>query len=306
MSSSMYKNVLVTGGWGFVGQNLQEVRPDWTYLRSSQYDLRDPAICKQMIAVHKPDAVIHLASKVGGILYNMENQAEIFHDNILINTNLLEACKKTGVTRVLACLSTCAWPNEVVEYPMSEADILKGPPQESNLSYAYSKRLLYLQCKAYRENFGLNYSCFAPANIYGPHMERGMDGHFIGVLLDKIENAEQDGTISLMGSGSPKRQQVYVTDLVNLIPRLLDRHHSAAPLIVAPDENCSIKQFAEQAIIESGKNLGIEWTGGPNGQWRKDCSSAQLRILLSTHGGVHFTPFSEGIKETMMWSYENA
>mgnify|MGYP003660053642 FL=1 len=302
MSSSPHKTVLVTGGHGFVGTNLKKVEPGWIYLSSQDHDLRDPEECRQVVELHRPDAVVHLASKVGGILYNIQNSTEILHDNLLINTNILEACRISGVTRVLACLSTCAWPDHAEEYPMTEEDLLSGPPQETNLSYSYSKRLLYIQCKAYREQYGLNYSCFAPANIYGPYMDCGSNSHFIGALIDKIENSED--TIHLMGTGSPLRQQIYVTDLANLIPRLLEHHQSDLPLVVAPDHNYSIKRLAEMAILESGKELSIAWSGDLNGQHRKDCSPAHLKILLSAHGGVHFTPFDKGIRKTIEWYRE--
>lgn len=291
--------VLVTGGRGFVGKNLQLVKPDWIYVGRENADLTSYEHCKELIQHHNPDAIVHLASLVGGIQYNINNPARIITDNVLMNTNVLEAARTQDVPRVLSCLSTCAFPDHVSEYPMTEDDILAGPPQQTNLPYSFSKRLLYVQTMAMREQYGLNYTCFCPSNIYGPCMDIDLDGgHLVGALINKIESAHDGKIIKVFGTGTPLRQQLYVKDLIKIIPLLLEHHNEHHPVIVAPPENLSVREITEECIRQSGKNLTIEFSGGQDGQYRKDGSSDLLFRII---GDFQFTPFSDGIKQTFDW-----
>ena len=143
--------VLVTGGTGFVGKRLQEIKPDWIYVSSRQYDLLKQSDCERMFEDINPSAVVHLAGKVGGIKINSENQVDFFTKNCLINLNVVSAAYNAGVERLLASISTCAFPNEIENYPFDERDILKGPPAKTNFSYGYAKRMLYVLINSYRD-----------------------------------------------------------------------------------------------------------------------------------------------------------
>ena len=135
-----YSKVLVTGGSGFVGKRLQQVKPFWDYVGTSDADLTDFGECMDLLVGYKPDAVVHLAARVGGIKENADNPAEFFLTNVSMNTNIVEACRKSGVKRLLSSLSTCAYPDVVSSYPYAEKDILSGPPAKTNLPYGFSKR----------------------------------------------------------------------------------------------------------------------------------------------------------------------
>jgi GDP-L-fucose synthase len=244
----------------------------------------------------KPDAVLHLAARVGGIKDNAENPAAYYHDNVMINTNVVHQAHLHGVERLLAALSTCAYPDRVEKYPFTEDDFLKGPPAETNLSYGYSKRMLHIQCQAYRKQHGLNYSTFCPSNIYGSGDHYNTtSSHFVAALISKVAPLEDGDTLELWGSGLPLRQQLYVDDLCELIPMLIEKHNSDLPLIVAPDENLSINEMTTALITQLHKNVKVVYNSTLDGQFRKDGSNQKLKELI---GNYNFTKFKDGIMRT--------
>ena len=295
--------VLVTGGTGFLGKRLKKYKPNWIYLSSEMCDLEDYNQTEEILRDLYPDAIVHLAARVGGIKDNSENQAEFYLQNTLINTNIIQAAYSTGVSRVLSSLSTCAFPDVVAEYPFTEKDIFNGPPAKTNFSYGYTKRALHVQTLSYRNQYGLNYSTFCPSNIYGPEDHFDTDkSHFVPALISKITNAENGGEIELWGTGNPKRQQLYVDDLANIIPTLLEKHNSGIPLIIAPSENFSIREMAEIANNKIEKNIKISYNGNLDGQYRKDGSNKRFLELV---GDYEFTSFEVGIEKTIKWYLEN-
>ena len=152
----MYKNVLVTGGTGFLGKRLQIERPNWIYISSKDCDLTDSKQVKELYADLKPEAVLHLAARVGGIMDNIENQADFFYLNTMMNTNVLKEAHSAGIDRVLSALSTCAFP-ERVGFPYAEESFFWGPPTPTNFSYGMTKRMLHVGSMAYRKQYGMNY-----------------------------------------------------------------------------------------------------------------------------------------------------
>lgn len=287
-----YKKVVVTGGSGFLGKNLMKQVPNWHYVSSKDYDLTKEYETRRLFYELKPDAVIHLAGKVGGIKDNVENQADFYEINTKINTNVVSMARETGVKRLLASLSTCAFPDVLKEYPFKEEDILLGPPAKTNRSYGYTKRSLYIHCLSVREQYGYNYNTFSPSNIYGPGDHFGKEGsHFVASLIYKIATSRDGDMLEFWGTGKPKRQQLYIEDLCKIIPLLLEKHNSAAPIIVAPSENLSIKEMIETGIKISKKNLDYKFNEKLDGQFRKD---GENNLLIKTIGEYDFTSFEQG------------
>ena len=296
------KKVLVTGGSGFIGKRLKKYRPEWVYVSSKDYDLSNSEECKKMYAHYSPDAVVHLAGCVGGIKDNTDRQAEFYYNNIMINTNVVHQAYAAGVERVLSSLSTCCFPDKVDKYPFCEKDLFSGPPAMSNLSYAFAKRGLYVQSKSYREQYGVNYSCFCPSNVYGPSDNFSDDSsHFVPALIKKVSNVSPAGTVELWGDGTAMRQQLYVDDLVQIIPVLLENHNTDEPLIVSPNENLTIDEMAKCLIEQVDKDIKIVYNNFLPGQHRKDGSNKEL---LKKIDDFKFTPFKEGIKKTYEWYNE--
>lgn len=291
--------VLVTGGSGFLGKRLKKYMPNWIYISSNDYDLTVAASCQKMYEDIKPNAVVHLAGKVGGIKENTTKQADFYYQNIMINTNVLHEAHNAGIKRVLSSLSTCSFPDIVANYPFTEKDILFGPPANSNLSYGFAKRGLFIQSNSYRKQYGLNYSCFCPSNIYGPNDNFDNDSsHFVPALVKKIFSASDGDEIEFWGTGEALRQQMYVDDLVQIIPILLTKHNSETPLIVSTKENLSIKEMIDICLSISSKKINTKFNGEYEGQFRKDGSNKKLLNLI---GDFQFTTFEQGVKKTYDW-----
>jgi GDP-L-fucose synthase len=295
--------VLVTGGSGFLGKRLAKHKPEWIYISSEDCNLEDFGEVKSYLSFIKPDAIVHLAARVGGIKDNAENQASFYIQNTMMNTNVIHCAYLLGVPRVLSSLSTCAFPDVVPSYPFIEEQIFDGAPAKTNFSYGYTKRALHVQTLSYRKQYGLNYSTFCPSNIYGPEDHFNTDkSHFVAALISKMINAEYDGEVELWGTGHPRRQQLYVDDLVKIIPILLEKHNSDIPLIVAPNENFSINEMAKIVNNETRKNIKICYNNNLDGQYRKDGSN---RRFLELVGDYEFTSFKSGIEKTIQWYMEN-
>ena len=299
----MTSKVLVTGGSGFVGKRLKKYKPNWIYISSKQYNLINEKDCDQMLNDIKPDAILHLASKVGGIKENSLKQAEFYYNNTMINTNILECARQHNVERVLSALSTCAFPDVVKKYPFAEEDLLSGPPAITNFSYGYTKRALYIQSASYRKQYGLNFSTFCPSNIYGPQDNFDSESsHFVPALIRKYSEVKDGDTLELWGTGKPLRQQLYIDDLIKIIPLLLEKHNSDVPIIVAPNENLSISEMANILHKNVKKNVKIVYNNRLEGQFRKDGSNKKLLKLL---GGFNFTKFEDGVTKTYEWYKQN-
>lgn len=317
-----YSNVLVLGGTGFLGKNLQKVKPNWIYAGRTYFieqgikcghecDYLDYNSVYDLINGINPDAVINLVADVGGIAYNNNNQLSIFENNMLMNTNIIKACRELEIERVLSCLSTCTWPDNKPQkeegyiyepvFPMSEKHIFWGTPYEGHRGYGWSKRMLHLHTELAREA-GYNYSTFAPSNLYGPYDHMGQSGaHFVAALVTKVEEAKKE--LSLYGDGKALRQFLFAPDLAKLIPVLLEQHNSGEPLIVSPEENLSIDEMAKIALKIVEKDVEIKYSGEHAGQHRKDCSNLMLKKLLNND--FVFTSFEEGFRKTYEWYLEN-
>lgn len=252
-----------------------------------------------MLEEQAPDAIIHLAARVGGIKDNAENQAEYFDTNVQINTNLIRAAHRCGIERILASLSTCAFPDKCESYPYSERTLFTGPPALTNFSYGFSKRMLHVQCMSYRKQHGRNYSTFCPSNIYGPHDNFDLESsHFVAALIRKVAHRTIDD-ITMWGTGEPLRQQLFVNDLAELMPLLLDKHNGNEPLIVAGDENLSIAEMCYTLTAVINEKINFKFNNKLDGQFRKDGNNELLKSMLPTT--FSFTKFAEGIEQTYEW-----
>jgi GDP-L-fucose synthase len=295
-------SVLVTGGSGFLGSRLQIQEPNWIYVSSSDYNLVDQSECERMYADIKPTAVIHLASMVGGIGKNAASQSDFFTNNCLINLNVVSHAQKFGIKRLMASLSTCAFPNKLANYPFVESDMFSGPPAATNFSYGYSKRMLQVMIRSARQQHGLNYSTFSPSNIYGIGDNFDLQScHFVPAMVRKIYEAKDGDTVEFWGTGTPLKQQLYVDDLAKIIPFLLKKHNTDLPLIISPDENLSIKQMIEIFLKNIKKDVRIVFNNKLDGQYRKDGSNLKFKEL---YGDFKFTKFQDGIEKTYRWYKE--
>jgi GDP-L-fucose synthase len=191
------KTVLVTGGTGLVGNGIKNISDEYIdkfnfiYISSKDFNLSIMEEVIKMFEQYHPNYIIHLAACVGGLYKNMNNKVEMLEKNLMINYNVVKCSHDYKVQKLISCLSTCIFP-DIVTYPINESMLHNGPPHHSNDSYAYSKRMLEIHCKSYRENFGDNFICITPTNIYGPHDNFDLEnGHVVPSLIHKCYLAKK-------------------------------------------------------------------------------------------------------------------
>jgi GDP-L-fucose synthase len=294
------KKVLITGGYGMVGSAMESQ----IKLSRETCDLTNPKQTEKLFQIIKPDGVIHCAGKVGGIGGNSNYKGEYFYDNLMINTNVIEASRKAGVKNLVAFLSTCVFPDKV-KYPLTVDQIQLGEPHESNYPYAYAKRMADVQIRAYREQYGINYTSIIPSNIYGPNDNFSLEhGHVMPMLIHKLYLAKQNKTdFVVWGSGKPLREFIYSKDIAKIAEWALFNYEGTDPLIISGDEEISIKDLVGLLVDEfKFKGKVVFDKTKPDGQLRKPSDNSKIKELLPD---FKYTPFEQGIKETVNWFIEN-
>jgi GDP-L-fucose synthase len=296
----MENKILVTGGNGLVGSEFigeQYFKPS-----SKEYDLIDRDQTYRLM-LKGFDGIIHCAAKVGGVGANMNYKGEFFYNNIMMNTNVIEGARLSGVKNLVAFLSTCVFPDKV-DYPLTEKKIHLGEPHFSNNAYAYAKRMTDVQIRAYNEQYGLNYKSVIPTNIYGPNDNYDLEnGHVLPALIHKCYLARENKTpLTIWGSGKPLREFIFSKDVAKLTEWVLYNYNENEPIILSTSEEISIKEvvnvitelmnFKGDVIFDSSK---------PDGQFRKPSDNTKIKNYLPN---FKFTPFYEGLKETIEF-FEN-
>jgi GDP-L-fucose synthase len=296
---------LVTGGNGLLGYAIRHLGlPNAHFLARDQVDLTEFNLTKQAFKIISPDRVIHLAAQVGGLGGNLIHSGEYFRNNILINTNVLESARMTGVTKLISFMSTCVFPDQC-EYPLNERDLHKGPPHPSNFGYAYAKRMLEVQSSAYRREWNCNYIVAIPTNIYGPNDNFSLtEGHVVPALIHRIFLAMQQGIdLTVWGSGKPLREFVYSDDIARLSLWALDNYSDASPIIFSSGIEVSISELVEVVARSVGfKGSIIYDSSKPDGQFRKPSDTEKLRAL---HPDFQWTSLEDGIQKTVEWFLKN-
>lgn len=278
--------ILVTGGNGMVGTHLKEVLPSAMFPTRKELDLLDGFATKEFIRNNKPTHIVHAAAKVGGIADNISVPCDFFEENTLINLNIVKASKDLGVENLLAVLSTCAFPDVVSAYPMSEEMLHTGPPAPTNLAYGYAKRCMSVHIDAINKQHHKQYNYVIPCNLYSEfdkvHNENKM--HFVTSLVKKIIEAERtnQNQISLFGTGKPLRQFMYAGDLAEIIKIVLEENIKDSFCVCPDNHNFSIDHMAKTVLKALDKNhIKINYDKSkPDGQFRKDVSNTRMRKYI--------------------------
>ena len=304
------KRVVVTGGAGFLGSFLVEhlrakgcravVVP-----RSKDYDLVEMDAVRRLYADAKPDVVIHLAARVGGIGANQANPGRFFYDNLMMGTQLIEVGRQLGVKKFVAIGTFCAYP-KYAPIPFKEDDLWAGFPEETNAPYGLAKKMMLVQSQAYRQQYGFNSIVLFPVNLYGPRDNFDLEtSHVIPALIRKCAEAQQKGNpeIVLWGDGTPTREFLYVEDAAEGILLAAEQYNDSRPLNLGTGEEISIKNLAGIIAAEVGFHGRILWDPTkPNGQPRRCLDISRIKQTIGfqpTHS------LRDGLKKTIRWYRAN-
>ncbi|XP_015994716.2 GDP-L-fucose synthase isoform X1 [Rousettus aegyptiacus] len=306
--------ILVTGGSGLVGRAIQKVvadgarlpGEDWVFVSSKDADLTDAAQTRALFEKVRPTHIIHLAAMVGGLFRNIKYNLDFWRKNMHINDNVLHSAFEVGARKVVSCLSTCIFPDKTT-YPIDETMIHDGPPHSSNFGYAYAKRMIDVQNRAYFQQHGCTFTAVIPTNVFGPHDNFNIeDGHVLPGLIHKVHLAKSSGSaLTVWGTGRPRRQFIYSLDLARLFIWVLREYSEVEPIIlsVGEEDEVSIQEAAEAVAEAMDFHGDITFdTSKSDGQFKKTASNGKLRAYLPD---FRFTPFKQAVKETCAWFTDN-
>jgi GDP-L-fucose synthase len=302
------KRVFVAGHRGLVGSALARRLRDedcqvLTATRAELDLLRQDAV-EQWMAEHRPQAVFVAAATVGGILANDSRPAEFLYDNLVIETNLIEASRRVGVEKLLFLGSSCIYPR-LAPQPMNEASLLTGPLEPTNQWYAIAKIAGIMLCQSYRRQYGLNFISAMPTNLYGPGDNFDLQSsHVIPALIAKAHAVKigQAREIVVWGSGSPRREFMYVDDLADALVFLMQRYNAEDHINVGVAQEVTIRQLATEISRTVGVEAALRFDATkPDGTPRKLMDSARLFAM----GWRPKTSLSEGLRKTYAWYLEN-
>jgi len=298
--------ILVTGGTGMVGSSFNNLNFDYEFVLvgSKQYNLIDRVQVDDMIKTIKPDGIIHLAAKVGGVVGNTTYVNDFFNQNIQMNTNLLESAHMHDVPKVVSLLSTCVYPDKV-NYPLTEDQVHNGPPHPSNFGYAYAKRMVDVHSRTLRQQHGRNYICAIPNNLYGPHDNFDLEnGHVIPAIIRKVWEAKYNGVTPVFwGSGRALREFTYSDDIAKILVLLLEQYDEKEPINIGSPAEISIKDLVNKICKILEYEGGVVWdTERPEGQYKKPSSNHRFLQLFPNH---EYTSLDRGLRETCFWFSKN-
>jgi GDP-L-fucose synthase len=299
------KRVCVTGGAGFLGSFVQEeLRQQGAghifVPERDDYDLVTREGVLRMLADAKPDVIIHLAAVVGGIGANMKNPGKYFYENAMMGIQLIEEARLAGVGKFVALGTICAYP-KFAPIPFREEDLWGGYPEETNAPYGLAKKMMLVQCQAYRQQYGFDGIFLLPVNLYGPRDNFDLESsHVIPAMIRKMITARDAGqTVTLWGDGSPTREFLYVADCARAIVLAAEKYDGSEPVNLGAGWEISMKELAEIIAKHVGYEGEIIWdTSKPNGQPRRKLDVTRAREGFGFEAVV---PFDEGIQATVEW-----
>ena len=308
MENLKNKKILVTGGRGFVGTNLlnrlKEMGVNYYAPTKEEYDLTNETSVKNLIGGYKPNIVLHLAGKVGGIGANKAKPGDFFYDNIMMGTLIMEYSKQYKVEKVVSLAAGCGYP-KLLEVPYSEEDFWKDLPDENSIGYSMAKKNLIIQSWTYREQYDFDSTVLLPANLYGPHDNFNLEtSHVVPALIRKfIEARENDKkSVTVWGTGVASREFLYVDDTVTAIIDAIKCKESG-PFNLGTGKETTIKELVETISNLTNFKGEIVWdTTKPDGQPRRFYDMSKFE---KSFGYVPNTELIECLKQTIEWYEKN-
>lgn len=300
------RRIWVTGGHGFLGRHLlPELRRRGAEVLAptrAECDLLDPGAAARFLREHRPDGVMHLAARVGGIGANRRHPGDFFYVNLAMGLHLIEACRLVGTEKVLVLGSVCAYPKHT-PVPFREDDLWSGYPEETNAPYGIAKKALLVQLQAYRQEYGTRGIFLIPVNLYGPgdHLDL-QNNHVIPALVRKFleAHARRSNTVSLWGTGNPSREFLYVEDAARAICDGMARYEDADPVNLGTGEEISIRDLGAKIRDLVGYDGEIVFDPTlPDGQPRRGLDTSRARERFGWSARVSL---EEGLSHTIRWA----
>jgi len=302
------RRVFVAGHRGMVGSALVRrlAGEDCEILIATrdELDLRRQDAVEDWLAARRPSAVFLAAATVGGIVANDTRPADFIYDNLAIETNLIEGARRVGVDKLMFLGSSCIYPR-LAPQPMAEEALLTGPLEPTNQWYAIAKIAGLMICAAYRRQHGCDYISAMPTNIYGPGDNfHPTESHVVAALIAKLDRARRTGaeTVEIWGSGTPRREFLYVDDLADAAVFLM-RHYSAEKHVnIGCGSDLTIDEFARLIAEIVGFRGGFTHdTSRPDGAPRKLLDVGRINAL----GWTAPTSLHDGLARAYQWYLEH-
>ncbi|HTV49238.1 MAG TPA: GDP-L-fucose synthase [Phycisphaerae bacterium] len=299
---------LITGGAGFLGKFVSREliargisEKDLVILRSKDCDLTRQDQVDRMMAEVKPEVVIHLAARVGGIGANRENPGLYFYANMTMGVNLIEAARVNKIRKFVQVGTICAYP-KFTPVPFHEENLWDGYPEETNAPYGVAKKALLVMCQSYRQQYDLNAIYLLPVNLYGPGDNFDLkSSHVIPALIRKVVEAQNAGAdyISAWGTGSVSREFLYVEDAARGIVEAMFKYNEPEPVNIGAGREITIRDLTELICKLCGFKGRIEWDPTkPDGQPRRCLDTSRAKEKF---GFVAQTSLEDGLKKTIEW-----
>lgn len=298
------KKIVVTGGSGFLGAAVVSTLRAAGYRRlfvprSAQFDLTHEEAIARLLEQERPEAVIHLAARVGGIGANRAEPGSFLYSNLIMGSQLIEHCRQAGVSKFVNIGTVCSYPKHT-PVPFLESNLWEGYPEETNAPYGLAKKLLMVQLDAYRRQYGFNGVNLLMVNLYGPGDNFDLDtSHVIPALIRKCVEARQRRApaLTVWGTGTPTREFLYVDDAARAIQLALEKLETSEPVNVGSGHEISIADLAVLVAQKTGFRGRIEFDASkPDGQPRRCLDTSRARELL---GFTARTGLAEGLERTI-------
>lgn len=299
------KQVLVTGGAGFLGSHICELliaeAAQPLVARRKDYDLTEQLAVRQLLADLRPDVVLHLAAEVGGIGANRANPGRYFYANAVMGINVIEESRRAGVEKLVQVGTVCAYP-KFTPVPFKEDDLWDGYPEETNAPYGIAKKALLVMLQAYRQQYGFDGIYLLPVNLYGPRDNFDLESsHVIPALIRKFITAKETGAdhVEVWGTGSASREFLYVEDAARAIVLAAKAYEGPEPVNIGTSREITIRDLVT-LIGELTEFEGeIRWdTTKPDGQPRRKLDTTRAR---ESFGFEAVVDLEEGLTRTISW-----
>jgi GDP-L-fucose synthase len=299
-------SIFIAGHKGLVGSALirQLQAQGYNNIITTHTDLRSQMNVSEFFHYEKPEYVFLAAAKVGGIVFNKAFPADFIRDNLLIQTNVIDAARAYGTKKLMFLGTACIYP-KMAPVPIKEEYLMTGPLEETNIGYALAKIAGLTMCQKYTEQYGMQTVSVMPNNLYGIFDNfRLNECHVIPAFINRFIDAKEKGLsrVVCFGDGTPTREFLFADDLADGLIFLMNNHNDSKPINIGPNREVSIRYLSELIADLVGYKGEIIWdTAQPNGTPRRALDTSKMDAL----GWKAKTSLEDGLKTTIDWFMEN-